>query len=599
VKLLRISFFCSLLILLLFPAASQAQAAGSPPVLLAPARSSTPTVIRPVFDWSDAPNATAYTITISAYSNFAYPLVNKTVSASTYTPTVDLKRKVRLYWRVRVSQPYISTWVTSYFTAPNPPYSPAPISPGLNAIVTTFTPKLDWGTSVIPTGTVFAYYQLQVDDNADYSSPLLDRKETAVAGHAYTFPSALAANTVFYWRVRTANTLGQFSMWRTSAFRTSLLPPTLLSPAYLEVPNNLRPLLDWNDVPGATGYGVEVSLYPDFSSKVITLAVTESQYQPQNDLPRNKVLYWRVRTHGTAISAWSNSSFTSPNPTDPVKLLSPIGLSYVNNTPTLDWTQTIVPVDAQFAYYQLQVSKGDFSILFFETTINNIAQHAFTFTPQNQLDPANGSWHWRVRTANTANQFSAWATGDFLTYPPTVTPTPTRTPTATPTPYLAPLTQLYTNIPAGFSFYYPADAMLTDDDGMYYARISLAIVPGTNLGSKYLEARAWDASRPCESPIASTETSHRMETINGLSFFVQEGQDRGAGNIYDWVSYSTIREAWCVNMLFVLHSTNPDMYQFPPPLFNKTTESAVFGQMVNTFAWLPATATPTPTLVSP
>jgi hypothetical protein len=55
----------------------------------------------------------------------------------------------------------------------------------------------------------------------------------------------------------------------------------------------------------------------------------------------------------------------------------------------------------------------------------------------------------------------------------------------------------------------------------------------------------------------------------------------------------------CANFVFVLHSTNPDVYQYPPPLFDKAAESAVFGQIVHTFTWLPATATPTLTPILP
>ncbi len=721
------------------------------PTLISPAQGSPPTLIRPLLDWDEMPGATLYAITVSAYSNFAYPLVDQSVSRSIFILNEDLPRNITIYWRVRVAQPYTSAWASSTFVTPNPPYSPAPVSPGLGAAVTNYTLTLDWAASIIPDGTTFAYYELQVDDANDFSSPLVARQETDIASHAYTFSDPLLPNTPYFWRVRTANTLGQTSMWRYSWFITSLQPPSLISPASLEVPNTLRPLLDWSDVPGATGYGVEVSMYPDFSSKSLTLAVPDSSYQPTYDLPRNKVLYWRVRTHGGGVSAWVTSSYTSPNPPDPVTLLTPIRNGYVNNTPTLVWTKAVIPPGAEFAYYQLQISKGDFSGLYLDTTLNDISRPSFTFTPENQLDPNNGSWHWRVRVANTANQFSAWAYGDFLTYPPTPTPTATRTPTVTPVPLTqtftnavygltfsypasavivdnsniathinlpfiagtslngksleihiwnasigscasrrfgqtssatetinsitflhetgtepgavnfqdwnsysvahngfcvnlffnlvydnpnfyptprpafdktaetavfgqvirslrwlpvtatptplppaAPLTQLYQNLPNGFRFYYPSDAGLIYDD-VYYARIGLAIIPGTNLGDKYMEVSAWDASRPCEKTPAGGETSHRLETINGLSFFVQEGWEGAAGNIYEWISYSTYDDAICANMVLILHSTNPGAYQYPPLLYDKAAESAVFRQIVNTFSWLPARTTLTPT----
>ncbi len=458
-------------------------------ILLAPAAGSVPNIIRPVFDWGDVPGATSYNIVVSSYPSFIYPIIDLTPSTSMYTPTMDLPRNIVLYWRVRVISPYFSVWTSSSFRTPNPPYSPAPLSPGLNALVTDYNPTLTWAASIIPNGTTFAFYQLQVDDTKDFSSLILNRKETNSLNRAYMFPNNLLPNSSYYWRIRTANTLGQYSMWRMSSFRTALLPPVLLSPAFQSVTSSLRPTLDWSDVPGASGYGLVVSTHSDFSSPLVNLAVTASTYLPTADLPPNTLIYWRVRTQGTNISAWSSSSFTSLN-----------------------------------------------------------------------LAPA--------------------------------TATPSRTPTAT----INPLGQLYQSLAYGFKFSYLNDATLVSDSGTDI-RINLTFVPGTNLGEKYMETRVGDATAgPCQSSEPG-KTSSFTEVINGISFLHEEGQDQAAGNIYDWVSYSTVRGSVCVNMLFVLHSGNPANYfPTPPPLFDKAAESQVFGQIVRTFAWLAPTATPTPTL---
>ena len=460
-----------------------------PPTLISPASMEVPNSLRPTLDWSDVPGATSYNIVVSSYPSFIYPIIDLTPSTSMYTPTMDLPRNIVLYWRVRVISPYFSVWTSSSFRTPNPPYSPAPLSPGLNALVTDYNPTLTWAASIIPNGTTFAFYQLQVDDTKDFSSLILNRKETNSLNRAYMFPNNLLPNSSYYWRIRTANTLGQYSMWRMSSFRTALLPPVLLSPAFQSVTSSLRPTLDWSDVPGASGYGLVVSTHSDFSSPLVNLAVTASTYLPTADLPPNTLIYWRVRTQGTNISAWSSSSFTSLN-----------------------------------------------------------------------LAPA--------------------------------TATPSRTPTAT----INPLGQLYQSLAYGFKFSYLNDATLVSDSGTDI-RINLTFVPGTNLGEKYMETRVGDATAgPCQSSEPG-KTSSFTEVINGISFLHEEGQDQAAGNIYDWVSYSTVRGSVCVNMLFVLHSGNPANYfPTPPPLFDKAAESQVFGQIVRTFAWLAPTATPTPTL---
>ena len=453
--------------------------------LLAPAAGSMPTIIRPVFDWSDVPGATAYNIQVSSYSNFRFPVVNTNVKVSTFTPTLDLPRKVTLYWRVRVVvSGVVGPWVVSSFHAPNPPYSPPPLSPGLGALVTTLTPNLLWALSPtpMPAGTIFAYFQLQVDDDSDYSSPFIDVKQTDITHHSYTFTTPLAPNSTYYWRIRTANTLGQMSMWRKSNFHTALLPPVLIAPAALSVSSSLRPLLDWSDIPNATAYGVEVSLHPDFSTPLVSLAVTASSYQLLSDLPQSTVIYWHVRTQGAALSDWSSSSFTTPGPT--------------------------------------------------------------------------------------------------------------------PTPTPVPLGLLYQNHIFGYQFNYPNDATFDMDSGSL-VQIHLTIVPGTNLGEKYMQTRTWDpAVTPCKSTQPAPPGSPSFtEVINSISFLHEEGEDAGVGNIYDWVSYSAVNGNVCVNMVFILHSTNPgNFFPTPPPLFDKTAESLVFGRIVHTFGWIPITVTATPTL---
>jgi hypothetical protein len=102
----------------------------------------------------------------------------------------------------------------------------------------------------------------------------------------------------------------------------------------------------------------------------------------------------------------------------------------------------------------------------------------------------------------------------------------------------------------------------------------------------------------CQSPQAAGYDSSAIEsaprTIAGLDFLVQKASDGAAGNLYEWIGFSTQRADVCASLTGVLHSTNPAMYATPPVLFNKAAETAVFDQIAATFRWL-AVATPTPT----
>lgn len=175
-----------------------------------------------------------------------------------------------------------------------------------------------------------------------------------------------------------------------------------------------------------------------------------------------------------------------------------------------------------------------------------------------------------VRTSNT---------------PPVITPSPTFTPV--PSDWLT-----YTNPQYGFEFKYPPQAQIVNQ-AANSVKMNLPFTPGTTLAEKYLQTSVVENANPCQSPLSATSRpGSPTETIviNGVSFLKQVGGDAAAGNLYDWTGYSTRRGNVCISMDFMLHSLNA-IYP-PPPEFDKAAESAVFTQVMSTFAFLPATPTP-------
>jgi photosystem II stability/assembly factor-like uncharacterized protein/uncharacterized protein YgiM (DUF1202 family) len=169
--------------------------------------------------------------------------------------------------------------------------------------------------------------------------------------------------------------------------------------------------------------------------------------------------------------------------------------------------------------------------------------------------------------------------------PPTITPNPSTWPT-------------YTNSQYGFQFKYPPQAQIVDQSANS-VKMNLPFTPGTNLVEKYLQNSVVENANLCQSPLSDTSPpGSPTETvmINGISFLKQTGGDAAAGNLYEWIAYSTLKGNICISMDFVLHSLGA-IYP-PPPVFDKAAESAVFTQIMSTFGWLPGTATPTPITVS-
>ena len=147
---------------------------------------------------------------------------------------------------------------------------------------------------------------------------------------------------------------------------------------------------------------------------------------------------------------------------------------------------------------------------------------------------------------------------------------------------------MYTNSTYGFQFKYPpgSERFFETTNNIL---INMPITPGTNLREKYLQMTVLENVNPCQSPLSDTSPpGSPTETVvfNGIPFFKQIGGDAGAGHLHEWVGYSTLKNNACISMDFVLHSLAAGDFEPPVPEFDKAAESAVFAQVMSTFAWL-------------
>lgn len=150
----------------------------------------------------------------------------------------------------------------------------------------------------------------------------------------------------------------------------------------------------------------------------------------------------------------------------------------------------------------------------------------------------------------------------------------------------------------------PGAATLTDNTAAS-ARIDLPVAPGTNLVEKYLQIEARQNVSPCSSPMADGyapgDVSRQPVQVNGVEFVKESRVGVATGNIYTWEAYSTHQGDLCLSLSFVLHSFDPQLQPTPPPEYDQASESAVFSQILSTFAWLssspaqPASPQSTPT----
>lgn len=140
---------------------------------------------------------------------------------------------------------------------------------------------------------------------------------------------------------------------------------------------------------------------------------------------------------------------------------------------------------------------------------------------------------------------------------------------------------------AGFSIQHPLTWQQSDNGGVP-AEFALLAAPGTTLVEKLLQIDVTPNATDCrESRYGGEVTSSQNVSINGVSFFKESGAGLGAGNVYEWTGYSTMKGSSCITITFVLHSANPGVYETAPPAFDETAESEIFNQILDTFRFDP------------
>ncbi len=202
-------------------------------------------------------------------------------------------------------------------------------------------------------------------------------------------------------------------------------------------------------------------------------------------------------------------------------------------------------------------------------------------------------------TANRPFWVDILVSGAGTTATPTLTPTVTKTlvpgtATATPTITATSATSgwlTFTHQKYKFQFKYPPQGQISGQTDNVAHIAPLPIVAGTNLVEKYLDINVVENATACTSPLTSGHAPGSFTSvpvsINGIAFIKESGSDAGAGNVHKWTAYSTVKGNACISMSFVLHSLNPDNFTTPPVVFNEAAESAVFAEIMATFALIP------------
>jgi hypothetical protein len=395
---------------------------------LVPAPGSTVLSRRPQFKWSEVPGADQYQLQLSTSKTFGTLLMTLTSPSAEVVLSRSLPVNANIYWRVRgrVDGVYQVWSQTYHFKSPKSPSTPVMVSPSNNAVTKTYRPKLSWEASSLSTGTSFEMYELQIATDPGFSQLVLQHYISRRTTRSYVVdkdplnPDAmlLKPNTRYFWRVRAFNTLNQVSDWSAvRSIRAVMLPPVLIDPAQGTSSQSLRPTLIWAPVfeentPPPVSYQLQISLTSNFSTIWARVSSKESQFTLTKTLPKNRMVYWRVRAmNANGTSYWVKGSFLSANPPSTPLPLSPAAdaLLMDYNPTTLTWSVSTLPTKTTFKHYILQISQDKSfppAPLTVEYPITDISAPAWTLM---DLAP-NTRYYWRVQALNTEDHRSLWST---------------------------------------------------------------------------------------------------------------------------------------------------------------------------------------------
>jgi beta-lactamase superfamily II metal-dependent hydrolase len=290
------------------------------------------------------------------------------------------------------------------------PGVPILVSPGSATLVNTLGPVFDWNDSI----PAAHHYQLQIAETSTFVTPVVN--EINVAASVFSPASNLLPGKLYYWRVKALNVIGEASNWSAERnFKTPLAQPVLAAPANgISVPTD-RPNFDWDDIPGASQYILQVSTLNTFGSLLLNVTVNGSNYSPSRDLPQVKPLYWRVAAKTSAVTGlWSSpGNFITGNPPTVPTLSSPAANALLKDyRPIFKWSKVTVPAFTTFDHYQIVVD-DDPAFGSSEVDENIYGQTLVQFQPGSDLN-SNTKYYWRVRAFNSAGEYSGWSAIRFF-----------------------------------------------------------------------------------------------------------------------------------------------------------------------------------------
>ena len=292
------------------------------------------------------------------------------------------------------------------FTQCQVPGQPTLVWPDNNENISDNIPNLEWDPV-----TGANNYDVQVDDNFDYSSPEVNADNIGADENYQILDENTLSDGVYYWHVRAENENGIGSWSENWIFRVDTLgpaAPAITAPASGENLSDNTPDISWSAVSENSSpvlYRVWIDNNSNFStpendSGWINVLTYTSGYLQDN------LYYLRVAAKDNAGNQGENSERTfrvdTLVPIGPTLASPDDGAQTADSTPTLSWN-TVSDNSLPVTYY-LQVD-DDSGFSSPTENVSGITNNSYITSSS----LADGTWHWRVQARDNAGNVGNWS----------------------------------------------------------------------------------------------------------------------------------------------------------------------------------------------
>ncbi|HEX5044354.1 MAG TPA: hypothetical protein VFV75_15715, partial [Candidatus Polarisedimenticolaceae bacterium] len=259
------------------------------PTLLSPADGADNRPGMPGLQWGEVPGAVTYDVLV--FTAVGELEARAETASPSWTVAAPLQAGSTYSWMARATTPCgIGPWSRSAAFTTCALAAPALLGPDDGAVTAVLGLYLVWSHV---TGATDYVVQVARD-------PAFTEEVQQITVRENLVHPALDPGTAYYWRVRVRGVCGEGTWSPPRSLTTCRTPDAALSrPADGATVRTRAPMLDWQDVAGATQYMAEVALDPAFTEVVRSAPAWESLLRVDPPLRGGPApYYWRVAGQG-------------------------------------------------------------------------------------------------------------------------------------------------------------------------------------------------------------------------------------------------------------------------------------------------------------